>query len=250
MVAFAKVCVMTVPFAKGRFGARFASSAEDVAACQALRHQCFLHSAGIDSDRFDAHCRHLMIADAQGLIATARIYMMREIDHLRMSYASQYYDFKHLLRVHRCVMEVGRFCVAPQRNDPDIMRLAWSSFAEIVDQENVSLIIGCTSFAGVDASAYSRGFSLLAQRHTTRPDVTCMHDVETMKLSLGNPKGGAAELPSLLRSYLQMGAWVSGRAVIDRQMQTLHVLTGLEIDKIPAGRARSLRRIGALGSCT
>jgi len=51
------------------------------------------------------------------------------------------------------------------------------------------------------------------------------------------------QIPPLLRSYLAMGGWVSDHAVIDRQMNTLHVFTGLEIAAIPPNRARLLRTL-------
>ena len=38
-----------------------------------------------------------------------------------------------------------------------------------------------------------------------------------------------------------MGGWVSDHAVIDHQMNTLHVFTGLEIAAISEGRKRLLR---------
>ena len=44
---------------------------------------------------------------------------------------------------------------------------------------------------------------------------------------------------------LAMGGWVSDHAVIDRQMNTLHVFTGLEISAIPAARKRLLRAVAS-----
>jgi len=38
-----------------------------------------------------------------------------------------------------------------------------------------------------------------------------------------------------------MGGWVSDHAVVDRQLKTLHVFTGLSIDAIPEARKRLLR---------
>ena len=55
-------------------------------------------------------------------------------------------------------------------------------------------------------------------------------------------------LPPLLRTYLAMGGWVSDHAVVDRDMGTLHVFTGLEISAIPAARARALRQIAGQGA--
>ena len=34
-------------------------------------------------------------------------------------------------------------------------------------------------------------------------------------------------MPPLLRTYLLMGGWVSDHAVVDRDLNTLHVFTGL-----------------------
>ena len=47
-------------------------------------------------------------------------------------------------------------------------------------------------------------------------------------------------MPPLLRSYLMMGGWVSDHAVVDKDLNTLHVFTGLELSQVPKGRARLL----------
>ena len=53
-------------------------------------------------------------------------------------------------------------------------------------------------------------------------------------------------MPPLLRSYLAMGGWVSDHAVVDRDLDTLHVFTGLEIGAIPPARARAAAGRGRL----
>ena len=50
-------------------------------------------------------------------------------------------------------------------------------------------------------------------------------------------------MPPLLRTYLLMGGRVSDHAVVDREMETLHVFTGLEIGAIPEARKRLLRAL-------
>ena len=42
-----------------------------------------------------------------------------------------------------------------------------------------------------------------------------------------------------------MGGWVSDHAVIDRDLDTLHVFTGLAIAAIPPHRAAALRALAA-----
>ena len=50
-------------------------------------------------------------------------------------------------------------------------------------------------------------------------------------------------MPPLLRTYLLMGGWVSDHAVYDRDLNTMHVFTGLEIGAIPESRKRALRAL-------
>jgi putative hemolysin len=52
-------------------------------------------------------------------------------------------------------------------------------------------------------------------------------------------------MPPLLRTYLAMGGWVSDHAVVDRDLGTMHVFTGVEIGKVPPARARLLRALAS-----
>ena len=45
-------------------------------------------------------------------------------------------------------------------------------------------------------------------------------------------------MPPLLRGYLSLGGWVSDHAVIDPDLKTLHVFTGLEVKRVPSRRAK------------
>ena len=56
-------------------------------------------------------------------------------------------------------------------------------------------------------------------------------------------RAALAGLPPLLRTYLGMGGWDSDHAVIDRELDTLHVFTCVEVDRVPSARAASLRAV-------
>ena len=60
---------------------------------------------------------------------------------------------------------MGRFCVSLDIKDPDILRLAWAVMSRYVDQNNVRLLFGCSSFAGLDAARYLDAFALLKARY-------------------------------------------------------------------------------------
>jgi putative hemolysin len=60
-------------------------------------------------------------------------------------------------------------------------------------------------------------------------------------------RAALAALPPLLRTYLGMGGWVSDHAVVDRELDTLHVFTCVEVDRVPPARAASLRAVAGTG---
>jgi putative hemolysin len=50
-------------------------------------------------------------------------------------------------------------------------------------------------------------------------------------------------MPPMLKTYLMMGGWVSDHAVVDRDLGTMHVFTGVEISTIPPARKKLLRAV-------
>ena len=236
---------MTVPFLKGRYRVRMAEGAQDIAACQALRHACFYGRVGLDVDAFDLDRSHVMVMDGDALAGTCRVKCYHSGADICDSYAAQRYDLSQLFAYDASLMEVGRFCVAPGIAEADVLRLTWGALAQMVDQANVGLIFGCASFSGVDPSVYDAAFSHLAARYLAPAQwAPARRAEEVVPLVVRGEKTQALQqLPTLLRSYLSRGGWVSDHAVVDRDLGTLHVFTGLEVARIPARRAAALRAI-------
>jgi putative hemolysin len=142
------------------------------------------------------------------------------------------------------MIEMGRFCLAPDEHDPDIVRLGWAAMTRIVDSSSAALLFGCSSFRGTDQEPYLDALRYLRARHVA-PEALGLRATaaEAVPLPEGAVDGAVAQrqMPPLLRTYLTMGGWVSDHLVIDRVMETLHVFTGVEIAKVPPNRARALR---------
>ena len=235
---------MTFSFHKGCYKVRFAQSDGDVLACQRLRHRCFFGVAGIDQDRFDPLCRHLMVTDESGaLVATVRLFAMPSGADVHLSYAAQHYDLKSLSGFAAPLLEIGRFCIAPHVADTDVLRVTWGALTRIVDDSGTELLFGCTSFAGTDPSVYGRAFARLRLKHIGPDRLRPGHGSASVIPFADLPQTGSDPLPPLLRTYLAMGGWVSDHAVRDDQMQTLHVFTCLEVATVPPARARALRAL-------
>jgi putative hemolysin len=232
-----------------RFTARFAQSAEDLRAAQALRGRVFRQGQA-DEDGFDARCQHVLVEDhSEGRLAcTFRIQPFENGAEISRSYAAQFYELSALKGYEGRLVEMGRFCIDPHYNNPDILRAAWGAMTAYVDDHNVKMLFGCSSFHGASAAAHLEAFALLKARHLAPrkylPQIKAPRVFRFARL-MRKPNLRAAQhaMPPLLRSYLAMGGWTSDHAVVDRDLNTLHVFTGLEISAIPDGRKRLLRAI-------
>ncbi|MGY9047154.1 hypothetical protein P775_09285 [Puniceibacterium antarcticum] len=236
---------------KGRYQSRIAETPKDVAAAQALRHLAFHGFAGIDCDVFDAECVHMLIEEARTgrLVCCFRFLPLPCGTEIERSYSAQYYELSALAAYTGPMVEMGRFCIHPEVKDPDVLRIAWGAMTAYVDDNGVELLFGCASFAGTDSNDYLDAFAMLKARHLApkrwlprvkAPDVFRFAQRLRRKPDL---KKAMLRMPPLLRTYLMMGGWVSDHAVVDAQMNTLHVFTGVEISAIPPARRRLLRAV-------
>lgn len=249
------------PLVKGRYLARQARDPDDIRRAQSLRHLAFAPGQGpardsqaLERDTFDAVSRHMLIEEAATgrLLGCFRWQGFVTGQGILQGYAAQSYDLTALSRRPGPMIELGRFCLHPDHHDPDLLRLAWGALARLVDATGAGMLFGCTSFAGLALADHAASLALLRDRHLApadwrpaprAPEVIRLADLPA--LTDADRIRGQQRMPPLLRSYLAMGGRVSDHAVVDRGLNTLHVLTGLEVAAIPAARARALRAVAA-----
>jgi len=241
--------------AKGRYVARIAEDRCDIEAAQALRQLAFAGQdakGDLDYDHFDAQCTHFLVEerDTGQLVCCFRILPLSGGAEIDRSYSAQFYELSALTCFDGPMVEMGRFCIHPGKADPDILRVAWGAMTRYVDDNNVEMLFGCSSFKGTDAASYLDAFTMLKDRHLAPrrwwPQVkapSVFRFAQMLRQRTPNPKAAMQAMPPLLRTYLMMGGWVSDHAVVDQKMNTLHVFTGLEIGAIPPARKRLLRAV-------
>jgi putative hemolysin len=205
-----------------------------------------------------------MIEDdvSQQLVCCFRLLILGSGQTIHASYSAQFYDLGALIPHRASILELGRFCINSESPDPDILRLAWAHITRLASAERVGLLIGCSSFAGTDWRPYEAAFLALHRGHrapdiwaprvksaefvdfcTLEPALEMVRDpvpTHTIAKDKQDELRGLRQIPSLLRTYLMMGGWVSDHAVIDRALGTIHVFTAVEVARIPAPRLRAL----------
>ena len=241
----------------GRYRVRFAATSGDVRAAQSLRALAFRGAAdpALDADAFDALCDHVLVEDATSgtLVCCFRILPLAAGAEIGRSYSAQFYELSGLSDYPDPMVELGRFCIRPDRADADILRIAWGAMTRYVDDHGIAMLFGCSSFQGTDATRYREAFAMLRDRHLApgrwlpRVKAPRVFRFAQRPRALPDTQRAMRAMPPLLRTYLAMGGWVSDHAVVDQNLNTMHVFTGLEIGTIPAARKRLLRTLAAAG---
>lgn len=244
---------------KGRWRARLATTDADLRAVQHLRWQCFVAPNGgaasdiqLDVDAMDSVCEHVLIEDMHGdrLAGCFRFLDIPSGAEIDRSYSAHFYDLSALKNFPGPMIEVGRFCVDPDVPNPDVLRIAWAVLTGHVDETAAKLLFGCSSFLGTDAMPYAEAFAMLRDEHIAPsgwlPRIKAGEVVRFSQMQdCVDRRRAMAALPGLLRIYLSLGGWVSDHAVVDRQLNTLHVFTGVEVGSVPPRRARALRALAS-----
>lgn len=199
---------------------------------------------------FDRIMHHVFIecCESGALLGCFRLRFLEPVN-VQDSYSSQFYDLTALTNYPGRMLEIGRLCTCPTQNSPDILRLVWGALADFVDTMDIRLLFGCSSFVGTAGDTYRSGFKLLQEQFKApeqwrpRPRAGEVLHFNAVQSLDDDSRSGWPCLPSLLRSYLSLGGWVSDHAVIDRMLGTLHVFTALEVAEIPPKRQALLRAV-------
>ena len=238
------------PLVKGGLVARLAEGRADLARVMEFRRAAFPRTdGGTEEDAQDALSAHVMVEGEGALLAYFRVMLFGWGAGLAQGYAARFYDVAPLSGYALPIAEMGRFCLAPGGVHPDVLRLAWGAMTRLVDEGQAGLMVGCSSFRGADWHRHRAGLALLAAGHIgpaehlpgrKAPEIV---DYPALVGPVTDRRAALAALPPLLRSYLGMGGWVGDHAVVDRQLDTLHVFTCVEVAKVPPARAASLRAV-------
>lgn len=237
------------PLRKGGLTARLAEGRADMARVMALRRAAFPRASGSEEDAQDALSAHVMVEGEGRLLGYFRVMLFGWGAGLAQGYAARFYDVGPLSGYARPIAEMGRFCLAPGGVHPDVLRLAWGAMARLVEEGQAGLMLGCTSFRGAAWETHRAGLALLASEfigpaeHRPGRKAAEVVDYPALVGPVTDRRAALGALPPLLRTYLGMGGWVGDHAVVDRDLDTLHVFTCVEVDRVPPARVASLRAV-------
>ncbi len=245
---------------KKNFIVKTADSREEMHAALKLRHDVFitelLHKSkrsGIDKDKFDKLCDHLIIIDKRSnqLIGT---YRLQSSLHTKKWYTATEFHMKRIKKLPGVKLELGRACVHPEHRNGITIALLWEGISAYIEASGTNYLFGCSSIKTTDQDEIRNIYYYLLQNghlsldHRVRPKGK--FKVPGMMRHLKqypNPEIEISELyvkdkiPALLNSYLKVGAIVCGSPALDRSFKCIDFLTLLDVKSLKSERIRKPR---------
>lgn len=243
--------------ARGRLGVELAASAEDLRACQRLRYQIFaeemgarLESAaeGIDRDRYDPHCHHLLVRDqATGRIAgCTRILTDRRAQKAGGFYSESEFDLSTLLPLPGRVMEIGRTCIHRDYRSGGAIGVLWAGLARFMAMNRFDYLMGCASIGMGDGGHQAHAIMARVRERYLAPE----HLRVSPRLPLPALAGDGEikpHVPPLLKAYLRLGVYVCGEACWDPDFNVADIFILLDVNNLDARYERHFLQRAATG---
>ena len=222
-----------------RYRIEFGSSHANRIKAQKFRQRVFRNSKrGLDEDEFDEVSDHCLIYDRvedNKLVLVFRSRSFSSMKEILSSYSAQYYDLTKLTDLAFTPMEIGRLCVDKKASDPFLLLHAFKYLVSLISSGNTDFIFGCTSFIGADNPKHINSFRFLKNNQLAEAKFQinekslCILDIKKEIANSDGSKPTKNSLPPLLKFYLSLGGKVSDHAVIDRELDTLHVFTYVDL---------------------
>ena len=222
-----------------RYRIEFGRSDANRLKAQKFRQKVFRDSDNsLDEDKFDHISDHFLIFDKNSgdkLVLVFRLRTFSSMKEILCSYSAQHYDLTMLTTLPFTPMEIGRLCIDKKASDPFLLLYAFKYLVSIISSNRSDFIFGCTSFVGADNPRHLVSLSSLQKNQIADSKFLIKKkspntlNIKEEIVSRDRDKTTKSFLPPLLRFYLRLGGKVSDHAVIDRDLDTLHVFTFVDL---------------------
>lgn len=246
----------------GSYRLRLALNAEDRDAACRLRFRVFnielgkglesSYETGLDFDRFDPSCDHLIVEDrvSRRVVGTYRMQSGSSAARHMGYYSEQEFVLVPYEPLRPGILELGRAAVDREHRTPQVLTLLWRGIAQYATAMGLRYLLGCSSLNSNHPAEGWQMYSRL-QPFLAPPE---FETVPTAEYACPREQGAEAQpfgavayppapvkIPRLLKTYLALGARIAAPPAWDREFRTVDFLTLLDLESLaPAARERFL----------
>lgn len=190
---------------------------------------------GIDADRFDAFCDHLIVTDSEtgDLVATTRVLHQHDARQAGGFYSQGEFDLSCLQQNAGTFAELGRTCVHPDYRNGATISLLWGAVAEYLVARQVDYLIGCASISMADGGHKAWRIATQLQReYLTGEAFRVLPRRALPHLALPVTDNRPVAVPALIKAYMRLGARVCGAPCWDPEFRCADLLVMLEVSQL------------------
>lgn len=232
---------------QSRLTVGLARTPDDIEEVQRLRFKVFAEEmqahlpnahAGLDIDKFDTWCDHLLVRNADTLraVGTYRILPPHRSNELGRLYADTEFDLARLSHLRPHTIEVGRACVHRDYRSGGTLLLLWAGLAAYMKSGGYRHLIGCASATLSDGGRRAARLRDDLQNHLTEPEYRVFPLLPFPHQ--GIERATTDDMPPLIKGYLRLGARVCGEPAWDPDFNTADFLLWLSLDQLSPRYAR------------
>ena len=226
------------------FRVRMGQNVEDLTECQRLRYEVFNRelgegldtssTIGLDRDKFDYICDHLMVHEARSgkLVGTYRMQSGYRAKGNLGYYSEGFFDFSPYERIRSEVLELGRACVHPEYRNTTVLHMLWRGIARYADSCGARYLIGCSSLTSQNENEGLAMYQQLQEKYLVEPALRTV-PVAGKECKPGGKIPEMTRPPRLFRAYLEISARLCGPPAIDREFKTIDFLTLIDLARLP-----------------
>lgn len=237
-------------FEVGSYTVKTITVFKELIECFQLRDEVFnkefrsVYDCKYDFDEFDAQCDHIIIIHN----STAKIvgtYRLNSSLHSRNFYTTQEFDLDIFKQTQDSILELGRACIQKEHRRGAVITLLWKGIAEYMNRSKSKLLIGCSSVKISSAREaaliyrYLDKNGLIEMNYNSKPlpqyqmpSFSAWLDYFNRCYTEAYEEEVMSLLPSLLKSYLKLGAKVIGEPAYDQEFDCVDFLTLLQRDQL------------------
>jgi putative hemolysin len=236
----------------GSLVARLASQVGEVEAVQRLRFSVFARELGarlesqddgVDRDRFDAFCQHLLVEDtATGdVVGTYRLMLPEQARLAGALYTDGEFRTERLASIRDEIVELGRSCVHPDYRSGAVIMLLWAALGEVLGHLPHRYLIGCASVSTADGGHFAATLHRQLQATYAGPEALRVFPRERLPLeTLGHDC--EVVVPPLVKGYLRAGGQLIGEPHHDRAFGCADFPLLLSLERLEARYSRRFMR--------
>ncbi len=232
---------------------------DEVCAAQRLRYQVFADEMGarlaplpgtppgLDTDRFDAHCEHLLVrtvasADAPSrVVGTYRVLTPTAARRAGGLYSDGEFDLTALDPLRPRMLELGRSCTDPGWRTGGVILLLWGALAGFMLRNRLDVTVGSASVPMRDGGHVATSLWQQLKASHLAPAPWCAQPrlplpVDELRSDL------VVDAPPLIKGYLKCGGRVLGAPAWDPDFGTADLPMMLNLADLPAAYRRRFVR--------